>query len=52
MVGTLTDCNYNPGLNFNLISLTHMLWKGGWRIIKGDHTGILIEHPDGSDIGG
>ena len=50
MVGTLTDCNYNPGLNFNLISLTCMLWKGGWKIAKGDHMGIVIKHPDGGKI--
>jgi hypothetical protein len=50
MVGTLTDCNYNPGLNFNLISLTRMLRKGGWKIVKGDHMGIVIEHPNGGDI--
>ena len=50
MVGTLADCNYNPGLNFNLIGLMCMLQKGGWKIAKGDHMGIVIEHPDGGEI--
>ena len=50
MVGTLTECNYNLGLNFNLISLTRMLRKGGRKIDKGDHMGIVIEHPNRGEV--
>ena len=30
--------------------MTYMLWKGGWKIAKGDHMGIVIEHPDRGKI--
>ena len=47
MKATLTDVNYNPKYNFNLLSLTRLLMNG-WRITSGDKTGITIKSENGS----
>ena len=41
----LDDVSYNNRLNFNLMSLTRMLING-WRVTKGDKTGIQIAKGD------
>ena len=46
--GTLTDVNYSPMMNFNLLSLTRLL-KNGWNIVSGNETGIKVEK-DGNVI--
>ena len=49
MKATLTDVNYNPKYNFNLMSLTRLLMNG-WRITRGDKTGITIRNVNESEI--
>ena len=49
MKATLTEVNYNPKYNFNLLSLTRLLMNG-WRITSGDKTGITIKSENGSEI--
>ena len=49
MKGTLTDVNYNDRYNFNLISLTRLL-VNGWKVTKGDKSGITVGNKDGSEI--
>ena len=49
MEGVLTDVNYKDSHNFNLVSLTRLLYKE-WRITKGDATGIAIENTSGGVI--
>ena len=49
MKETMSDCNYNDSLNFNLLSLTRLLCNG-WRITKGDATGITVRHESGGKI--
>ena len=47
----LHDCNFNEKMNFNLLSLSRLIFKLGWEITKGDHTGIVVEHkPSGAKI--
>ena len=41
--GTLTEVNYHKNLNFNLLSLSHLL-KQGWYITKGDKAGIVVSN--------
>ena len=41
----LKDASFNAMLNFNLMSLTRML-VNGWRVTKGDETGIQIAKGD------
>ena len=48
MKATLTEVNFNANHNFNLMSLTRLLTRG-WRITKGDDTGIYVEK-DGNKI--
>ena len=43
MKATLTDVNYSDSYNFNLMSLTRMMYRG-WEITKGHATGITIVH--------
>ena len=42
MKATLTEVNFNASHNFNLMSLTRLLTRG-WRITRGDDTGIYVE---------
>ena len=42
MKATLTEVNFNASHNFNLISLTRLLTRG-WKIERGDDTGIYVE---------
>jgi hypothetical protein len=49
MSGTLTEVGLNPKMNYNLMSLSGMLMKG-WRITKGDSTGITIADRRGNVI--
>ena len=49
MKATLTEVNYNPKYNFNLLSLTRLLMNG-WRITSGDKTGITIKIVNESEI--
>ena len=49
MKATLTDVNYNPKYNFNLLSLTRLLMNG-WSITSGDKTGIKIKNVNESEI--
>ena len=49
MKATLTEVNYNPKYNFNLLSLTRLLING-WRITRGDKTGIIIKNVNKSEI--
>lgn len=45
----LTNVAINEKYNFNLLSLTRLLFREGWTIARGDSTGIIIEK-DGSRI--
>ena len=45
---TLTEVNFNASQNFNLMSLTRLLIRG-WKIKRGDDTGIYVEK-DGNKI--
>ena len=49
MKATLTDVNYNPKYNFNLMSLTRLLMNG-WRITSGNKTGITIRNMNKSEV--
>ncbi len=49
MKATLTDVNYNSMYNFNLVILTRLLMNG-WKVTKGDKTGITVGSKDGSEI--
>ena len=49
MKGTMSACNYNDRLNFNLLNLMRLLCNG-WRITKGDATGITVRHESGGKI--
>ena len=49
MRNVLLDCSYDKSFNFNLLSLTRLLCKG-WRITKGDATGINVEDGNGGII--
>ena len=46
----LTDCSYNPKNNFNLLSLARLINKQGWKVTRGDDTGIQVTHASGSKI--
>ena len=45
----LTEVNYGPKLNFNLLSLSRLL-QNGWIITSGNETCIKIEDQSGNDI--
>jgi hypothetical protein len=47
---TLTDVSYCNKLNFNLLSLTRLLFRGGWIITHGDKTGITVKGREGNSI--
>ena len=49
MKATLTDVNYNPKYNFNLLSLTRLLMNG-WRITRGDKSRIIVKNVNKSEI--
>ena len=39
----LQDCSFNKGHNFNLLSMSKLLYKHGWKIMCGDESLIHIE---------
>ena len=41
--------NYNNKYNLNLVSLTRLLMNG-WKVTKGDNTGITVGNKNGSEI--
>ena len=47
---TLTDVSYSNKLNFNLLSLSRLLFRGGWQVTRGDRTGITIQNREGKVI--
>ncbi len=49
MKATLTYVKYNNRYNFNLVSLTRLLMNG-WKVTKGDKTGITIGNKDCNEI--
>ena len=46
---TLTEVNYSPKLNFNLLSLSWLM-RNGLKITSGDKTGIKIQDSNGNVI--
>ena len=46
----LKDCSYNAQNNFNLLSLLRLIHKQGWKVTKGDETGIKVVHEGRSMI--
>ena len=49
MKATLTDVNYNEKLNFNLISLTQLLYSS-WSITSGNAACIILTNGSGGVI--
>ena len=43
----LKDCSYNAGHNFNLLSMSKLLHKQGWKITHGDKSLIRVENGKG-----
>ena len=43
MIGMLSDVNFHKDLNFNLLSFKRLM-KNGWKIVKGDDSGIVVSN--------
>ena len=50
MRAVLKDCSYSKKHNFNLLSMSRLLHKQGWKIVRGDDTLIRIENGQGGTI--
>jgi hypothetical protein len=46
----LKDCNFSAKHNFNLLSMSKLLHKQGWKIMHGNETLIHIENRKGGAI--
>ena len=46
----LRDCSFSVKHNFNLLSMSKLLHKQGWKIVRGDKTLIWIESKKGDTI--
>ena len=46
----LKDCSFSTNHNFNLLSMSRLLHKQGWKIVHGDETLIRIENGKGDVI--
>ena len=46
----LKDCSFSAKHNFNLLSMSRLLHKQGWKIVRGDETLIRIEKRKGDVI--
>jgi len=49
-LAVLKDCSFNGGHNFNLLSMSKLLHKQGWKITCGDESLIRIENGKGRVI--
>jgi hypothetical protein len=50
MRAVLKDCSFSKKHNFNLLSMSRLLHKQGWKIVRGDNTLIRIENGKGGTI--
>ena len=50
MKAVLKDCSLSKKHNVNLLSMSRLLHKQGWKIIRGDDTLIRIENEKGGTI--
>jgi hypothetical protein len=50
MRAVLKDCSLSKKYNFNLLSMSRLLHKQGWKIVRGDNTLICIENGKGGTI--
>ena len=50
MKAVLKDCSFSMKHNFNLLSMSRLLHKQGWKIVCGDDTLIRIENGKGGTI--
>ena len=50
MQAVLKDCSFSVKHNFNLLSMSRLLHKQGWKIVCGDESLICIEYRKGDDI--
>jgi hypothetical protein len=46
----LKDCSFSANHSFNLLSMSRLLHKQGWKIVRGDETLICIENEMGDVI--
>ncbi len=46
----MKDCSYNAGHNFNLLSMSKLLHKQGWKITCGDESLIRVKNRKGGVI--
>ena len=46
----LRDCSFSAKHNFNLLSMSKLLHKQGWKIVRGDESLIRIENGKGGTI--
>ena len=46
----LKDCSFSAKHNFNLLSMSRLLHKQGWRIVRGNESLICIENGKGEVI--
>jgi len=50
MKAVLKDCSFNTKHNFNLLSMSKLIHKQGWKIVCGDKTLIRIKNGKGGTI--
>ena len=50
MRAVLKDCSFSAKHNFNLLSMSKLLHKQGWKIVRGDKTLIRIKNGKGGTI--
>ena len=50
MKAVLKDCSFSAKHNFNLLSMSKLIHKQGWKIVRGDDTLIRIENGKGGTI--
>jgi hypothetical protein len=50
MQAVLKDCSFNAKRNFNLLSMSKLLHKQGWKIVHGDETLMRNENGKGDVI--
>ena len=50
MQAVLKDCSFSAKHNFNLLSMSRLLHKQGWKIVRGNDSLIRIENGKGEVI--
>ncbi len=50
MRAVLKDCSFSTKHNFNLLSMSKLIHKQGWKIVQGDKTLIRMENGKGDVI--